>query len=947
MKKVVAPLLLFWVVALQLNAQEFPKNETNNIRIDPFQWNTIDASEFCWAYDVVYDKNGSTISTGYLRGNVSDTSVQLASDHCGSFCTDKLYLAKHDKSGKREWINSAIGNIRPTVVRINKQGEICLAGSFNGKLPLFLGTHQTQATDSSASHLRQGLFITKYKSNGEIIACKLLSGMEMYAFELDDYDNFYIGGCDEFRTSKEWSLSRRKFKFQRINKNLTEGFSLFGDTLGDSHINSISIIKKQVLVMLTYSDTCKTSYFTLANNHEQQGALIYLTTDGVFKGIKSEVNGQNLNPGIAVLDKNLNVYMATGGYNHPQHIRKLNASGNIVWEELITKPSMNMVTKILLHKNEILFCGYGYGALFGVNSPQQYAYKAKTSTDFYIASYTLNGQVKWLKAGGDEATEYCQSIAVYKDELCAFGFVAFGGKTTFGQLTLNTKNTLWLAKFKLDSLAYMDVWKPNQIIAEPSPFSVNESDCSCKIKADGNENHFMPSVGSIIDDGVIERYLVWKMDSGFQLYKNAFVFNFYAQPSYSESYYSFKLYSVKPIKIIHPKKLFTLNLMPCLAENNWNHIPISLSISDGIKKYNRRFDSDNFDSSLYSVYDVLRTINNTNFETLLQRTLDEGDGYFNYNKWISDINKKYHLKVSKEFTDLNQLVQHVISQLENKQIDLDSFLISNMIKSGNHSPKIKPEEWQKLCDIFEYSFDRDLNSLFAFVFPSFRASASPKFISFELNPEILCAWNDIKQLPEYTNGKRKHTIILGQCSEFELNSTGITSLKINKWYHNKCNITGTKALLKIKNATYVSRNEAYNMLYSYDFNSLFRDSITKTNNQYVDDIYPNSAYSYSTDFSMFEGLLITEGNLWLPIGREGLKTDIKSLIINNNLLAGTIKLPLEIIDNGSWKIGTAQSSFTAKPIEWNSLLDDLGFDNISFEQDNTSLLISFVKRQIH
>ena len=270
MKKAAALLLLFLVVVQQLLAQEFPKNETNNIRIDPFQWNAIDANEFCWAYDVVYDKKGSTISVGYLRGYISDTSVHLASDDCGSFCSDKLYIAKHDKTGKPQWINSAIGNIRPTAVRINKHGEICVAGSFYGKLPLFLGTHQTQATDSSAAQLERGFFITKYKSTGEIAACKIVAGMELYAFELDDEDNFYLGGCEEFRTSKEWSLVRRKLKLQRINKDLTEGFTLTGDTLGDSHINSISIVKKHLVAMFTYSDTCND--FTCRNF---SGAFVY------------------------------------------------------------------------------------------------------------------------------------------------------------------------------------------------------------------------------------------------------------------------------------------------------------------------------------------------------------------------------------------------------------------------------------------------------------------------------------------------------------------------------------------------------------------------------------------------------------------------------------------------------------------------------------------------
>ncbi len=114
MKKAAALLLTVGILFKLAGAQEFPKNETNHIRIDPFQLNVIHASEFCWAYDVTFDKKGNTFSTGYLRGYVSDTSAHLTSDNCGYFCTDKLYLAKHTPAGKRSWINSAIGNVRPT-----------------------------------------------------------------------------------------------------------------------------------------------------------------------------------------------------------------------------------------------------------------------------------------------------------------------------------------------------------------------------------------------------------------------------------------------------------------------------------------------------------------------------------------------------------------------------------------------------------------------------------------------------------------------------------------------------------------------------------------------------------------------------------------------------------------------------------------------------------------
>ncbi len=946
MKKALALLLLLVRVNTLLVAQEFPKNETNHIRIDPFQLTTIDASEFCWAYDMLYDKKGNTISTGYLRGYQTDTSIHLTSDECGAFCSDKLYLAKHSRDGKREWINSAVGNVRPTAVRINKKGEICLAGSFYGRRPLFLGTHQTQATDSSTAIIDQGFFITKYKSTGEIIACKLISGKELFAFELDDKGNFYLGGCDEFRTSKDPSYSRRKLKLIRVNANFSKGFTLLGDTLGDSHISSISIHKNLLATMLVYSDTCITPFFTLKSNYEQHGALCYLNTDGKFIRVQSEINGQQINPGIALLDRDQSIYLATGGYNHPQHLMKLNTSGAVIWQELITKPSTNIITKLLLHKNNLLFCGYGYGALFGVNSAMQYAYKAKTSTDFFICSYTKNGQVNWLKAGGDQGTEYCQSIAIYKDELAAFGFIPYGGKFTFNQRSFSSRNSLWLAKFKLDSLARMNIWEPNPLKAEEPTFMVNSADCSCTLKADGNEDKFMQSASSFIDDTPIEKYIGWKLDSGYQLDRNAYLFNFYAQPSHGEGFYSFKLYTFKPLKLVHPNNLFTLNLTPCAAEANVNGVPISMGISYGIRKYDPGFEVEKFDSSVSAIYAILRTVNNTSTEDLLLRAIDEGDGYFDYNKWITHINATYHLTVSKKFTDLYQLVNRVIQQLESRKIDLDSFMVKEFVKTGKHTTKIKPEEWQKLCDLFEYNFERDLPYLYRFLFPSVNTSATSPFIAYELSTRAISAWNDILHAPDTLNGIIKPSRILAQSSEFRLTSDGKSEITVTKWHHNKSAVTGTRAHFKIKEAMYIGNEQNFLQVFGADFVQLCKDTTVKQKAGYVDGFrFENT--KYIDELASFQGLLVKDGTMWMEKDSTMIRGNITHLILNNQIIAGTVSFPLTVLNNGNWLIGTEQAHFNIKPTDAERTFSSIGFDNVLVRNEGNALLVSFLKRPKH
>ncbi len=946
MKKAAALLLVLIWVDTQLYAQEFPKNETNNIRIDPFQFTTIDASEFCWAYDMVYDKKGNTISAGYLRGYLTDTAVHLTSDECGSFCSDKLYLAKQTRDGKREWVNSAIGNVRPTGVRINKKGEICLAGSFYGKRPIFLGTHQTQATDSSAAMIDQGFFITKYKSTGEIIACKIISGKELFAFELDDKGNFYLGGCDEFRTSKDKSYSRRKLKLIRINSDFTSNFTFTGDTLGDSHISSISIQKNILAAMLVYSDTCITPFFTLKNNYEQHGALCYLNTDGKFIRVQSEVNGQLINPGIALLDDDQSIYLATGGYNHPQHLIKLNGAGYVIWQEMITKPSMNTITKLLIHENNLLFCGYGYGALFGANSTMQYAYKAKISTDFFICSYTKNGQVNWLKAGGDQGTEYCQSIAIYKDELAAFGFVPYGGKFTFNEQSFSTRNSLWLAKFKLNSLAHMNIWEPNPIKLETPKFVVNETNCSCTIKADGNEDKFMQSASSFIDDAPLEKYIGWKLDSGYQLDRNAYLFNFYAQPSHGEGFYTFKLYTFKPLKLVHPNNLFTLNLTPCVAEANINGVPISIGVSYGIRKYHPGFEVEKFDSSVFAIYDILQTVNNRSTEDILLRAIDEGDGYFDYNKWITHINTTYHLTVPKKFTDLYQLANKVIQQLDARKIDLDTFMVKEFVKTGKHTAKIKPEEWQKLCDLFEYNFERDLPYFYRFLFPSVNASSTSPFIAYELSTRAISAWNDILHAPDTLNSQIKPSRILAQSSEFRLTSDGKSEISVTKWYHNKSVIMGTQARFKIKEAMYIGNEQNSQQVFGADFLQLCKDTTVKQQVGYIEG-FRFENIKYINEVASYQGLLVKDGTMWMEKDSTVIRGNINHLILNNQIIAGTISFPLTVLDNGNWLIGTEQAHFNLKPNDAESTFRNIGFNNVLIKNNGNTLSVSFLKLPKH
>lgn len=944
MKKAAALLLTIGILFKLAGAQEFPKNETNHIRIDPFQLNVIHASEFCWAYDVTFDKKGNTFSTGYLRGYVSDTSAHLTSDNCGYFCTDKLYLAKHTPAGKRSWINSAIGNVRPTAVRINKHGEICLAGSFYGKLPVFLGTHYTQATDSSAGKIDQGFFITKYKSTGEIIACKIIPGKELFAFELDDDGNFYLGGCDEFRTSKEWSLSRRKFKLQRINNDFTNGFTWIADTLGDSHINSLSIYKNQLVALVTFSDTLNTANFKLNSNYMQRGALVYYNTAGNFIAVQDSIEHKCIDPGIASYDENGYLYLATGGYNHPQNIYALKPNGEVIWHMPIVKPSSNFITKLLPYQNKLYLCGYGYGALFGVNtSAQLYAYKAKSSTDFFMAAFTQKGELSWLKAGGGEGTEYCQSMAIYKNEIAAFGFATFGGNFTFNDSSFKASNSIWLAKFKLDALQQMNIWEPNPIKVNPLPYEINEVTCTCTIKADGNENKFMPSVSSFITQTRFSQLTGWHVDSSYALEKNAFLYNFYANPSHSDSYYSFSLYTVKPLKIKHPKNLFTINFTPCLAQAKWNSIPVSMGIDNGIRKYDVNFEPETFDSSTQAIYTILRTINNHTDEELLDHVLYEGDGYFDYLKWINTINRKYKLQVSTKHSITKNLIDDVLNQLSQKQVSIDTFLLREFIYTYPTQTKVNATEWNRLCNLFEYDFSGNLDELYAFLNPAINATLEPKFFTTEITPDILCAWNELAQKPYLVDEKLQPTTILAKCTQFDFISQQGSKAQVEKWYHNRCNITGTQLLLKFKDAKYIDTDNERRNYRQHAFYELLIDTTIPARKHHVDGFYHHEI-TYLNDITNFCGLYTNSALIWLPINQKLMKSQVEGLVVNNLFIAATIEIAAQKLPNNVFQFSNNNEVLTINEDELMNQLNNLGFDKFIYQYTEGILKISFIKR---
>lgn len=880
-----------------LSAQEYLDIESNNVRIDPDWTATYEAGDFVWAYDVATDKSGNIYSTGYFQKNLKvGKSVFYPGTKCYSRCPDTYFLMKHDSKGNLAWIQYGIGSSRPCKVAVDDKGFIYTVGSTYDKELYFTSSDSTKVKLDRPNYF-SGIFICKYDANGKIIKTKFLSekiSESSNDFFIDNKNNFYIGGEYEFRNYDRKYESRKSYLLMKLNEDWELIWKQKGDTIGQSTITSLYIDKSynvyatgNFISIIDFGSKKNISQNKPPFQTYQNSFAAKFNDKGKLEWALDSIGAFTLGSGKGIVcDKKGNVYVAANSGFSKIFFSKIDKNGKLQWYHTIKGKSSIDNTKMLIDDDDnIYLCGEGYGAVFGSNGPELFSYKSKGATDFYFAKYNTKGECLWLKAGGGKGTDYCKSIALYKNDLIAFGWFASEMSFRDSAIKSNSGYTFWLAKFnlkKIESSNTQTSVKPDNV---QEKFKINSTTCEC-FQVMEKQNGFTPSINTLVTYKEFKKIIGWQCFGNEKSYDGIFFKNLQTSSGSDASFYSLNAIAYKPIRLVNPDNSFGINLTPCTDEKNIFELPVTVNYTHGIKKYIPDFEYNEFDHTAKSYLNVFMNIAGIEEEELLGKVL------FDYTvvdlgEFISRINQQYKMQIKLDEESTEESIKRIIEELQKKNINLNDFVLNEFILSEKTTHKIDNTE----AEHFEMIFSKWLGNFTidgidkGIIYPKINANFTAKNIGLDISENIIRRWDALKNKSATDkNGKFIQATILADVSGVKYSNIDGFSASMENICFTRSEITGTGILFSFSKAILTSSNEEYpNNLDLYNYPMFIMDSVFENS----EPIY-GYVYNYDTLLTNFSGLLIKSATFNIPFKNKIITANGSNIILNNKLISGTI-----------------------------------------------------------
>jgi|GEM_PF-1097358 len=242
------------------------------------------------------------------------------------------------------------------------------------------------------------------------------------------------------------------------------------------HLRLISFnslkIKSLILILLLSFQALLFSqapnYSWAANNSSTGREIAYsLAVDSVNKFIYSSgyIEQSAAFPGLNAADMNF----GTGNGNKDGYIAKHDFNGNLIWVVNLGSVGDDEVRSIALGIDGNIYATgicQQTGVWFkSIGSPNYTLTPNSNNVDVFVASYTSNGRIRWVRRGGGIANDFAHSITTTKNSVVVMG--TYKNAASFGPYnTTNLYNTvhnhfivsynfsgneLWLTEAKSDS----------------------------------------------------------------------------------------------------------------------------------------------------------------------------------------------------------------------------------------------------------------------------------------------------------------------------------------------------------------------------------------------------------------------------------------------------------------------------------------------------------------
>jgi len=929
-------------------AQPYREIETNNVRIDPDWVESFKSSGFCWAYDILVDDTGNTYSCGYFKNAlIMGDSVLTPKLSTGGSGQESTFLIKRDASGKLLWMFHIGGNNRPSSLRFSKDGSLILLGLQQAEYSYFI-----EPSGKETQLAREGngrIFIARISTEGSLIkAVSLPNESPQYGHDIkeDSKGNWYIAGEENFRRPSRPSYVQNRFLLIKLNADWDIEWVQRGDTAQTSIFSSLVLVGKDIYTGGSYHQSLKIDEFQLdRKKQEQYPLLVKWNSKGKPEWVRDELNtfptGHISN---LVNDSKGNIYAWAGSSYSYAMLTKFSSKGEKLWAiEQKGKASVYTEKMLIDSKDRLYLCGQSYGNVFGSTKPDVYSFKTKGGTDPYLASYSSDGELLWIKVYGGKGTDYCKSIAINDSNLYSFGWTNTN-LDFFNKQVKGHGYIFYTAKFQLKDLAFMDksVQRSPLDTAEKWP-KIDLQSCQCESKPNA-KIPFASSLKNLLSYEEFQKLSGWSIVGGDSNYHKLFFINFQSSVGHDQAFYSLKLVSFKPILLESPERTYRVELNSCDNQSRHRDLSLTLSYSEPIRRYDRSFDREEFDSSAASYLNLMQYVGQINDDDLLLRYLFNHP-HRQYDQLLPEFEEAFGFKLDPKLEDEEQIIQVILSKMEEKEVEPTQFILTKYVLEKDGLHPIRDEERRRLDDLF-YSIDSRLTTTLIdeIIEPSVSLHIDKDWLRLEVDGKIIHPWNPFTNSAEFdSNGNVKPGSVLVEFNKFSFSNESGLQIGINTICMPRSEIGNTGILVDFNQVDLIDPKNKYLVLNPADFPILAPQSKNS-----VPPTFINPA-SRGPILNSYSGLLVKQAKVRVPFDGQNIFCDARQLAINNDFFGGTILLDAEAELEGGSETGrilvhspNGDAFYTAAEIE--KIFLGLGMDSVQCTADRYGVRIYFVYR---
>jgi len=366
----------------------------------------------------------SSIATGKnceFIGGYYDTQIDVGGTILKAHSDLDGFLAKLDTSGAVLWART-LGAARSGYifsVEADVDGNFYAAGEFSDSLFL--------KTDTLVSDKIFNGIVEKYDSIGNLTWIKLFPDRRVWRLTTNQQGDLFLMGDDFTQPGSlmSWIAKYDKYGNQIYDRILTnDGFipaNFAVDAKGNTYISGLAGYQVQV-GNIEYTGSMDGSFIIVkcnaAGNPIRVMQVENIPASGAWYTSSIAVDGLG------------NIYHNT--YQDMLSLSKRDSDGNILWSLRDDTKNIGMKTLMIDDRGGLLVSGRFVGtfSLGSVNfsSPSQ---------SMFIASFTANGQCKWLLNGNNENFDYAFDAARSRQtgDLYTAGYL-YSKSPTFGEITL-------------------------------------------------------------------------------------------------------------------------------------------------------------------------------------------------------------------------------------------------------------------------------------------------------------------------------------------------------------------------------------------------------------------------------------------------------------------------------------------------------------------------------